>query len=70
MIKKVFSIVRGGVRAVKTRMDERKRLPDECKLTWLDKVLVLLAVASGYYIGGKGVLFIERRFLYNEDDYN
>ena len=65
-----LSIVQRGVRTIKAKIEERKRLPEACKLSWFDKLIVLLAVASGYYIGGKGVLFIERRFLYNEDDYN
>lgn len=62
-----LSIVQRGVRTIKAKIEERKRLPEACKLSWFDKLLVLLAGVSGYYVGGKGVLYLESKFLDNDD---
>lgn len=64
---KFFSIVRHGFRSIKAKIVERKRLPEVCKLSWTDKLIVLLSVLSGYYVGGKGVLYLESKFLDNDD---
>ena len=62
-----LSIVRRGVRTIRDKIEYRRRLPEACKLSWTDKLIVLLSVLSGYYVGGKGVLYLESKFLDSDD---
>lgn len=59
----ILSLVRYGACAMKSKMDRRKRLPKERKLTWLDKTIVLLSGVLGYSFASKAVPFIEGKLL-------
>lgn len=64
----MINILKRGVQAVKTKIEERKRLPDENKLSWLDKMILLLTCVTSYTLTGKAVSYIEGKLLNNNTE--
>lgn len=61
----MINILKRGVQAVKSKIEERKRLPDEDKLSWLDKMIMLLTCVTSYTLTSKVVPYIEGKLLDN-----
>ena len=55
----ILSIVMRGVRAVKTKIEQRKRLPKQFELTLVDRLILLLTGVTSYHLTGKVICAIE-----------